>query len=72
MAHFAVSALLFDSAAASFSCSSSMPSAKALFPLDFESQVDDGGLLAFMFVAKLGGHSLLVFETHQQATFLLY
>ena len=23
-------------------------------------------------VAKLGGHSLLVFETHQQATFLIY
>ena len=28
--------------------------------------------LFFLFVAELGGQSLLVFKTHQQATFLIH
>jgi hypothetical protein len=61
---------------ASFSCSSSMLFAKALFPpvrvwTSIVRRVI-GGLPAFKCVAKLGGQSLLVLKTHQQATFLIY
>jgi hypothetical protein len=40
--------------------------------LDFDSQAGDGGLLAFSFVAELGGYGLLVLETNEQDTFLFY